>query len=221
MINEQMERAEYFDVTIPVSDKTPVWPGDPSSELTKIFSHEKGDNFQLSRLSFGLHTGTHVDAPLHFIAGGKDIAALDISKMIGPVQCIDFSGIAEITAELLKGRLMPGVKRVLFRTFHSHENRDTTALQTPYRALNEEAATCLVQAGVLLCGIDGMTIAMEHQLASVHRILLKEEVVILENLDLSKLTDGLYEIMVLPLLLPGAEAAPARVLIKKSLQQHL
>jgi len=221
-LNElQAQSNGYIDITIPVSETTPVWPGDPAPELNTMFSHSKGDNFQLSRLNIGLHTGTHVDAPLHFIPGGKGIEKLDIRKMMGLAQLMDFSGVTEITSELLEDRLIEGVQRVLLRTFYQYENRDLTAVKKPYRALNENAARFLVKSGVVLCGIDGMTIAIESQLETVHQILLKEEIVIVENLSLSELTEGLYEMIALPMLIPGAEAAPARVLVKKSLQQLL
>lgn len=211
------DHCPWMDITIPVSPDVPVWPGDPVPVLTPLLQIENGDTCRLSTLHMGLHTGTHVDAPLHFIPGGKDVTALDLGRLTGAVQLIDLAGTERITAAVLQPLLHPRVKRVLFRTFHPDEDWNRVAAITPYRALDQTGARFLADAGIVLCGIDGITIACEDQLEPVHRLLLERDVVIVENLNLSALTAGHYEIIVLPLLVPGAEAAPARALIKKSL----
>lgn len=207
------------DITVPVTRDTPVWPGDPRPELTTILSIENGDGCRLSQLNFGLHTGTHVDAPLHFINGGKDVAALESWKMEGEVLLVDATGVEIITSQFLSGIDLDGVTRVLFKTFSDEVPRNIAAVQLPYRALDLSAAGYLAEKNMVFCAIDGMTIAIENQLAEVHCVLLEKEIIIVENLHLSGLTAGLYDIHVAPMLIPGAEAAPARVSIKKSLHR--
>lgn len=205
----------FIDITVPVTAETPVWPGDPSAELTTLLSMEKGDSCHLSRLSFGLHTGTHVDAPLHFIQGGKDVSSLDLWKMQGEVLVVDATEEERITSVFLEKLQLASPKRILFKTFSGLLPRNTAVLKQPYNALDRSAAEWLTEQGVVLCGIDGMTIAIEEELSAVHRILLEKEIVIVENLILEQLSAGIYEILVMPMLIPCAEAAPARVLIKK------
>lgn len=209
-------KSDWIDISVPVSKETPVWPGDPSPQLTTLFSQENGDDYRLSELRFGLHTGTHIDAPLHFIREGKDVAALELWRMVGEVQVVDATAVQSITAAYLETLPIGSANRLLFKTFSGSEPRSMAARRQPFRALDNSAAEWLAKRGIVLCGIDGMTIAIEEELSAVHRILLEKETVIVENLFLEQLTAGLYEMMALPVLIPGAEAAPARVLIKKS-----
>lgn len=218
MKNKPNHPQQRIDITVPVSSETPVWPGDPVPQLTTLLSIEHGDDCHLSQLTFSLHTGTHVDAPLHFIRGGKDVSSLDISKMEGEILLVEALGIERITVEVLMSLNLTGIVRLLFKTLPDHLDRNDAARQQPYPALDISAARYLADHGFVLCAIDGMTIAIEEQLTAVHRTLLEKEIVIVENLNLHGLTAGLYEIQVVPMLIPGAEAAPARVTIKKSFQ---
>lgn len=206
----------FIDITVPVHQETPVWPGDPKPELKTLLSLENGDACHLSQLTLGLHTGTHVDAPLHFMRGGKDVASLALWKLRGEVIVIDATGEPIITAGFLEKQHLGPVKRILFKTFSETADRNTEVLKQPYRALDVSAARWLTEQAFVLCGIDGITIAIEEELTEVHTTLLQREIVIVENLNLQFISAGVYEIWVFPLLIPGAEAAPARVLIKKS-----
>lgn len=211
----------WIDLTVPVSAETPVWPDDPVPRLTRIVDFVPGADFRLSVLNFGLHTGTHVDAPLHYIKGGRDVSKLDLWKMQGEVMVVDATIVEVITVDFLTSFYWKQVKRVFFKTFSNKVYKNEVVIRRPYRALDASAANWLAAQGIVLCGIDGLTIAIESQIGDAHHALLKNEVVVIEHLDLSKLTPGLYEMIALPMLIPGAEAAPARVLVKKSLQQLL
>lgn len=203
---------EWIDVTVPVSPDTPVWPGDPSPVLTAIARHEDGDEAHLSELFFGLHSGTHIDAPLHFIPGGGDVCAIPLSALIGIVRVLDATECACISAEWLRNRL-GDEQRVIFKTISDDADRRTFLENPDFPALDASAAALLVENGIMLAGIDGLSIAIQSELAPVHRLLL-EEVVVLEHLYLLGIKEGIYEMIALPMRIPGAEAAPTRVLIR-------
>lgn len=204
---------EWIDVTVPVSAETPVWPGDPSPVLTAIARHEDGDEAHLSELFFGLHSGTHIDAPLHFIPGGGDVCTLPLDALIGVVRVLDATDCVVISAEWLRKRL-GDEQRVIFKTSSDEADRRTLLEAPDFPALDVSAAAMLVEKGVMLAGIDGLSIAIQSELAPVHRLLLEKDVVVLEHLDLRRIKEGIYEMIALPMRITGAEAAPTRVLIR-------
>lgn len=207
-----MNRKNWIDITTPISPSTPVWPGDPVAEITHMLSFNNGDGCTLSSLSAGLHTGTHLDAPLHFIPGGNDITTLDLNKMIGDVQVLDATEADSITAEWIQQHLSPETKRILFKTLSSGE---TPSGAGNFKALDPNAAKLLLEKEICFCGIDGLSIATEDSLEETHKILLNHQVIIAEHLHLTSITAGVYEMICLPILIPGAEAAPARILLRE------
>lgn len=204
---------EWRDVTVPVSFDTPVWPGDPSPVFTPVARHEDGDGVQLSEVFFGLHSGTHIDAPLHFIPGGADVCGVPVQALIGMVRVMDATACQCISAEWLSDRLGED-QRVIFKTISDDVDRKAFLVNPDFPALDVSAALFSVEKGMVLAGIDGLSIAIQNQLAPVHRVLLEKNVVILEHLDLRGIEPGYYEMVALPLLIPSAEAAPARVLLR-------
>jgi arylformamidase len=165
---------EIFDVSVPVRSGMPVYPGDPEVRLERV-----SDSPAISRLDFGVHTGTHVDAPLHFIEGGAGTEALALDVLVGPCEVVEESGAAE---------------RVLIKEAE---------------ALGAAAAQALVDEGVRLVGVDGMSVGDEE----AHRVLLDAGVVVVEGLDLSGVQPGSYELYCLPLKLVGSDGAPARAIL--------
>lgn len=207
-----MNRKNWIDITTPISPSTPVWPGDPKAELTRILSFNNGDACTLSLLSAGLHTGTHLDAPLHFIPGGNDSTTFDLQKMIGDVQVIDATITESITAEWLQQHLLPETNRIILKTLSNGETPTGTG---NFKALDPIGAILLLEKKIFFCGIDGLSIATEDSLQETHKILLSHQVVIAEHLHLTSITAGLYEMICLPMLIAGAEAAPARILLRE------
>lgn len=207
-----MNRKNWIDITTPITPSTPIWPGDPKAELTRILSFNNGDGCTLSSLFAGLHTGTHLDAPLHFIPGGNDSTSFDFEKMIGDVQVIDATITESITAEWILQKIYPTARRIIFKTLSIGE---TPTGSGNFKALDPIAAKFLLEKDICFCGIDGLSIATEDSLEETHKILLNHQVIIAEHLHLTSITAGLYEMICLPMLIPGAEAAPARILLRE------
>ena len=186
------------DVSVPVRPGMIVYPGDPEVRLERVCSNE-GDGFNLSRLDLGVHSGTHVDAPLHFLEGGAAVETLPLEVLVGPCVVVDGLDVAAVPR---------GAERVLFKTQNGRlwERDEFTE---DFAELDGEAARALVAAGVRLVGIDYLSIGDEE----AHRILLGAGVIAVEGLDLREVEPGEYRLVCAPLKLEGAEGAPARVLL--------
>ncbi|HEV8675940.1 MAG TPA: cyclase family protein [Methylomirabilota bacterium] len=204
--------AGWIDVTVPIHDGMVVYEGDPPVEVTVALAIERGDPANVSRLRLGSHTGTHVDAPRHFLPGADTVDRLPWEPLLGPVQIVECppGPIEPETA----ARTPAGEQRVIFKTGNStlwkrgHFVRD-------YQALTREAARELVRAGVRLVGIDYLSIeAFRAPGHPVHHCLLEAGIVILEGLDLSAVPPGRYQLVCLPLRLQDGDGAPARALLR-------
>lgn len=196
----------------------PVWPGDPPVVLQQISSIKQGANANVSRLDCGVHTGTHVDAPHHFLDDGRTIETLSLDVLVGPVLVIQIPDEMEtITAEILNAGGIPAMtKRLLIRTRNSHLwEKGVREFDQKFVGISNDGAEWLVNAGMKLVGVDYLSVAPFHQSGPTHRTLLSAGIVIVEGLDLSKVVPGPYELYCLPLKLLGSDGAPARVILKQ------
>ena len=164
------------------------------------------------------HIGTHLDAPLHFVENGEPVDQISLEHLIGPCQVAYLPGLKEISdRSLAQLRLPKGTKRLLLRTDNSKLwNRNDKKFKEDFACLNSEAARWIVHNGIVLVGIDYLSIGSPEDGVETHKILLKSQVVVLEGLNLSKVNPGIYELICLPLKLTGAEGAPARVVLRKN-----
>jgi arylformamidase len=186
------------------------YPGDPDVRLERVTSIADGAGYNLSRLDLGVHAGTHVDAPLHFVDGGAAVEALPLDVLVGPAHVVDATSVERMlgAAELGGLRLPAAAERILFRTRNSELwSRDTYT--EDFVAFTEDGARALVERGVRLVGIDYLSIGDE----AAHSVLLGAGVVAVEGLDLRGVAAGTYTLVCAPLKLVGAEGAPARVLL--------
>jgi arylformamidase len=190
---------QIIDVSVPVRPGMITYPGDPEVRLERVSSIAGGDVVNLSRLDLGVHSGTHVDAPLHFVDGGPSVETLPLDVLVGP--CVVVEGLDPAAVP-------PGAERVLFKTPNSRL-WEREEFSEEFVALDAEAARALVSCGVRLVGIDYLSIGDEE----AHRILLGAGVVAVEGLDLREVEPGEYRLVCAPLKLEGAEGAPARVLL--------
>lgn len=209
-----------YDVSLPVSEQLVTWPGDPRPELERIATLQ-AQGINLTRLACSAHTGTHVDAPNHLIAGGATVEALPLDVLIGPAYVIALPDVRRITSQILAGLDWPAdARRVLFKTDNSRlwAGPGADAFQPDFVAITPDAARWLVARGVRLVGVDYLSVeSYQAQGADpypTHRILLSAGVVIVEGLNLAEVPAGAYELLCLPLKLVGADGAPARVILR-------
>ncbi|HSB69407.1 MAG TPA: cyclase family protein [Candidatus Methylomirabilis sp.] len=203
-----------YDVTVPIYSGMPVYEGDPEVSIRRWLSLDEGGEANVSHLSLGSHTGTHVDAPLHFRSGAPGVDQLPLDVLIGPARVYDVPGAGDIDLACLRGVDLASQRRILFKTRNSAA-RVGGRFGTDFAALAPEAARLLVEAGVRLVGLDGPS-ADPFRSADfpAHHALLDAGVIILEGLDLSAVPPGDYELLCLPLKLLGGDGAPARVLLR-------
>lgn len=204
---------EIHDVTLTLAPGMPVHPGEPGVEVVPIRRLARGDDANVSSLGLGLHTGTHVDAPLHFIEGGADASALPLASLCGPARVVAIADRRAVTVAELEDLGLAGTERVLFKTRNSGLWAGK-AFREDFVFVTPEAARWLVKSGLLLVGIDYLSIeAFGAHRPLAHEILLRSGVVIVEGLDLRLPPPGEYELWCLPLKVAGGDAAPARVVL--------
>lgn len=208
-----------YDVTVPLCNDLPTYPGDPEIEICDWLSLSKGDPANVSLLHFGAHTGTHVDAPAHFIEGAAKVESLALETLIGEVEVIEVpEDYPVIDEEFVVARCAPGTTRVLFKTRNSaFWSGSKPEFHTDFTYLDLKAATTLVRRGAKLIGIDYLSIEkFGQQNHETHRALLSHGVIILEGLNLSGVPAGKYELICLPLRLRSekGDGAPARVVLR-------
>jgi arylformamidase len=204
-----------YDISLTISPDLPIWPGDPGLELERLEKIEEGANANVSRLSLGVHTGTHVDAPYHFLEDGTTVEQLPLNYLTGRVYVLNLPEVDQITAEILENTVIPSrTRRVLFKTRNSqYWSGQAKGFQTDFVGITSDGAEFLVKRGVKLVGVDYLSVAPFKQSRPTHEILLKAGVVILEGLDLSEVTQGRYTLFCLPLKLAGSDGAPARAIL--------
>ena len=207
---------KIFDVTVPIKNSMPVWPGDPEVNNKLIISIDSGEEANVTSIHMSAHTGTHIDAPRHFINSGEPIESLDLNTLLGEVEVIEIDPSAKhidaMTLKSLDKHIWP--KRVLFKTNNSFlKLLEKNYFVQNFVALLPDAAEYLIKKGVKLVGIDYLSIAPFENGSETHIELLKMNLIVIEGLNLADVESGFYELIALPILLVGADGAPARVLL--------
>jgi arylformamidase len=205
---------KIFDVTVAISEKMPIYAGDPPAVVESAKQLSAGESSNVSRLAFGAHTGTHVDAPNHFIDGSRRVDQLDLNKLIGQCRVVRVPDEVQTIGPEHIGDI-EGIERVLFKTKNSAYWNESE-FRSDFAHLSPAAADALVAGGVKLVGIDYLSIERFHSGDhAVHKAFLSREIVILEGLDLRAVEPGDYELICLPLKYVGGEGdgAPARAVL--------
>ncbi len=203
-----------YDISVTISPALPRYPGDPPVRLAPMPAPVEGEPFCVTRLSFGSHTGTHIDAPAHLLAGGTTVDEIPLSLLIGNCLVIDLTAHqGEIDAGLLRKLPLRGNSRLLFHTRNS-ALWDRPGFVEEFTVLTPEAARCLVELGVQLVGIDYLSVEGADTKGRTHRILLENGIVILEGLNLAGIERGEYELICLPLKISGGDGAPCRAVLR-------
>ncbi len=201
-----------IDISQRVTAGSAVFPGDTPFALNKVMSMDKGGSCDVGTITSTLHVGTHADAPSHFVPGGPGIGEMPLEHYFGPVRVAERIGNGPLTAaEVRSWNLMAGM-RYLVKT---RTTVDPDEWPAEFAHLSPEAAAALTESRVALFGID--TPSVDHQESKslpAHKELLRGTVAILENLDLSAVRPGPYELMAFPLRIPGADASPVRAVLR-------
>jgi arylformamidase len=207
----------YFDITVPISNSVPIYEGDPKAVVDAAKRMSEGSPANVSKLCFGAHTGTHVDAPNHFIQGTRRVENLDLDKLIGACRVVEIDAeIDAIGPEHLGD--VKGAERVLFKTRNSSFwDEPGKGFRQDFTYISPKAAQVLAGAGAKLVGIDYLSVErFGSDDFATHLTLLEKEIVILEGVDLRLVPPGDYEIICLPLKYIGGEGdgAPARTILR-------
>jgi arylformamidase len=203
-----------IDVSMPLADGMPVFPGDTPFESSPTHGLERGDPYRLSRLVLGSHAGTHIDPPSHFLPGGTTVDQIDLDVLQGTCEVLDVPAPARAVGPADVARIPSGTTRVLFRTSNSARWARERAFFPDYVAVAPEAAAPLLARGIRLVGIDSLSLESDPTgRFPVHHTLLSGGALILEGLLLADAAPGTYELECLPLRLRGGDGGPARAVL--------
>jgi len=206
---------ELFDITMPIHSEMPVFPGDDPPQQKWLHRIQNGDGNNLSALALGSHTGTHVDAPYHFVENGITLDQVPLEVFVGKALVIEITNPDSISIDGLRRHPIASAERVLFKTRNS-STLSRSGFQEDFVYIELAAAEYLVRQGVRLVGVDYLSVDQYGSDSNpAHHTLLGHGVVILEGTDLSLVEPGTYTLVCLPLKVTGAEGAPVRALLMR------
>jgi arylformamidase len=208
--------SKIYDISVTITEGIPVWPGDPKVVLERVSKIEDGANANVSQVSMSVHTGTHMDAPYHFIPDGYTIEAIPLETLIGPVLVVQVPDEVEVIdgGVIKHAGIELTIDRVLFKTRNSQFwPAANSEFRTDFVGINEDGARALVEIGIRLVGIDYLSIAPYHHSRPTHEVLLGNKVAVLEGCDLSQVEPGRYMLYALPTKFGGSDGAPVRAVL--------
>lgn len=209
--------SDWIDVSVTLKDGMVHWPSDPGVQIFNTRHFSKGDHAVVSQLTLGSHTGTHMDAPGHFIEGGKTLDSLPLSAVLGPARVIEIENPRRIEPDELKKKNIRSDERVLFKTLNSGRCWKTDEFIKDFVYISKEAAALLAELKVQTVGVDYLSVGgfgPEAEGRQTHLNLLGSGIWIIEGLDLSKVPAGDYELVCLPLKILNSDGAPARAALR-------
>lgn len=208
--------SRIIDISVSVNKELPVWPGSPGAKISQLFEIGEESDANVSHISIESHTGTHIDAPLHFLKDGKTTAEIPLTDLIGECQVVSVPNTKSIGSEILKSLpIKKGITRILFKTDNEkYWNQEFHSFEEDYTALSPEGARYLVDQNIKLVGIDYLSIQRFRDPIDTHTVLLENEVIILETINLSKVEPGIYRLVCLPLKIEGVEGCPVRAILE-------
>jgi len=207
--------SDWIDISVPLRTGMVHWPGDPPVNLKRVKSLEDGDESNLTKINMGAHTGTHIDAPFHFLPNTATIDQMSPDVTVGPARVIQIEDSKSIQVDELKQHNIEAGERLLFKTTNSDRCWKSDAFVEDFVYLSLEAASFLAHSKVKLVGVDYLSVGgFKADGAGIHKALLQQDVWILEGLNLSKVLPGIYELVCLPLKIVAGDGAPARAILK-------
>ena len=202
------------DISVRLSPDLPVWPDSVGIRVERTRSFIAGDDVNISRLDMDVHCGTHVEAPLHFIDGGKSLEEYPLSAFVGPAWVAQVRAREIGQRELDLANIPGGVERLMIRTPNSAWWGRERTFRDDFAALTRDGAAWVVDRGIRLLGVDYLSVQLFRDPPETHRVLMRGDVLILEGLDLSAVEPGEYVLSCLPMRIGGAEAAPVRAVLE-------
>ncbi len=209
---------KVYDISLTIHEDMPVWKNDRKPTIKKLLELKKGDRADVTYIKMCAHTGTHVDAPAHFLEGGKSVETLPLDVLIGPAHVVEALDADYLTPKVLQALdIPPGTTRLLIHTRNSKQwELKATEFIEDFVAFSPAGAQYLVDIGIKLIGIDYLGVATIPEVTPVHETLLKANIVILEGINLTGVPAGDYTLHCLPIKLANADGAPARTILTKT-----
>ncbi len=205
----------WIDISVPLHTGMVHWPDNPPVSIERMLDIDRGDPSNVSKLSMGAHTGTHMDAPLHFLKNGKGIDEVPFVATIGPARVIEIFDPVSINVEELRQHEPRRGERILFKTRNSTRCWQTDDFVEDFVYVSHEAAQYLVQRGVQTIGVDYLSVGgFVTDGIETHQALLEGGIWVIEGLNLSQVAPGAYELICLPLRIAHADGAPARAVLR-------
>lgn len=205
---------KYYDISLNLSAETVRWVTSPPFELIERRRMSRGDQNNSSAVTMSVHSGTHLDAPFHFVPDGATIESLPLDLFMGPARVHAVDAGKYITREHVDAIDLKGDVRVLFKTRNSSLLRKS-AYEPDFTAFSVEAARALAARGVKLVGLDYLSVAHADEQVPVHRAFLDQGIALLEGVDLSEIQPGRYELICFPIRIRGSDGAPCRAVLRE------
>lgn len=204
---------KIYDLSVNISEELVTFPGDPQYKSENISSLEEGSHFHLSEIHLSNHTGTHIDFPSHVIKNGKTSNDFPLASLIGRGLIIEVpSSELSITKDFIKKQPILANDVVFFKTSNSKLSKNAKFTNN-YVYIEPEAAEELLKKKVKIVGIDYMSVdKYEYEDLPVHKLLLSNDVLIVEGLELNDMPVGRCEIYIMPLKINKMDGLPVRVM---------
>jgi arylformamidase len=208
---------DWIDISVLLHTGMAHWPDNPPVRIERMLDMDRGDVCNVSTIAMGSHTGTHMDAPLHFLQTGKSIDEMPLDATFGPARVIEIRDTESIKPDELHPHAIQRGERVLFKTQNSTRCWKTDSFVEDFVYISQEAARYLAELGVRTVGVDYLSVGgYTKDGVETHRALLEAGIWIIEGLDLSQIQPGTYELICLPLKIAKSDGAPARAFIRKA-----
>ena len=204
----------WIDISVPLSNDTVYWPTDTKIKIDRVNDIKKGDDDNLTYISMCAHTGTHMDAPRHFLKTGTSIDKIPIAATMGKVRIIEIQDTESIKVKELKSHRIQKGERIIFKTRNSRRIWHNKPFDYDYIYISTEAAEFLAERNILMVGVDYLSIGGIDNCEEVHKTILKAGIYVIEGLVLFNIEPGNYELLCLPIKIKGADGAPSRALIR-------
>ncbi len=208
----------WIDISVPLHTGMVHWPDNPPVQIGRMLDMNRGDPCNVSTMSMGSHTGTHMDAPVHFIPTGQGINKMPLEAAMGRARVIEIQDSTSIKPDELRPQNIQCGERVLFKTINSTRCWKTDSFVEDFVYISQEAARYLAELAVQTVGVDYLSVGgFKKDGVETHRGLLEAGIWIIEGLNLSQVQPGIYDLICLPLKIVNSDGAPARAILRQVL----